>query len=155
VALTGIGTASLMLYPFAGKDEHDKYTSSIPFDEILDYAASCRSTSLKGARLGIPRNAFSDVEKPVIEAFEEAVKILRENGATIVDNADFTGLDEYRKLPSWSQDIVLFTDFKDTIASYLGSFSHNPDNLHTLQDLINWTHRHPEGCWPVVRYNCL
>jgi len=34
------------------------------------------------------------------------------------------------------------------VDSYLGTLVQNPHNLHTLQNLIDWTHENPEECWP-------
>lgn len=105
--------------------------------------------SLKGLRLGIPRNAFSELENAgpderVMKEFERAVEILKENGATIVDEATFTGMEEYRKFDVWSDMVVLCTDFKDSIAVYLDSLVEISYDLHTVQDLIDWTQKHEE-----------
>jgi amidase len=139
--------AAFILSVIAGRDEYDEYTNLIPFNTIPNYAASCTSTSLHGLRIGIPRNAFPDTDKVVMEAFSQGIKILQENGATIID-ADFTGIPEFETWGERTQDLVLYTDFKDTITSYLSSLTQNPENLHSVQDLISWTHSHAEECWP-------
>ena len=140
--------AAHILSVIAGKSDHDEYTNRIPFDTIPDYAASCSSTSLEGIRLGIPRNAIPKPPHAVEEAFANGVKILEDAGATILDNANFSALGEYQNLDPWTQDVVLFTDYKVSIEAYFQSLVENPNQIHTLKDLIEFTKSCSEEEYP-------
>lgn len=54
--------AAYLLQAIAGRDPRDNYTSAAPA-KLPDYAGACKVDSLKGARIGVPRNVierFSD-----------------------------------------------------------------------------------------------
>ena len=136
--------AAHILSVIAGKSEYDEQTNAIPFDTIPDYTKSCTSTTLEGVRIGIPRNAIPTPPGGIKEAFANGIQVLENAGATIIDNANFSALEEYQNLDPWTQDIVLFTDFKVSINSYLESLVDNPNKINNLQDLINFTKSCPE-----------
>jgi amidase len=143
--------AAYLLQVIAGFDAFDNYTSAIPNNGNLpDYVTACNLSSLAGARIGIPRNVldlFTDPEfMPQINAFENAVEIMRAAGATIVDNTDFpAALDFLRsKIP----DEVLNADFIVSLADYLGSLTANPNNIRSLADLRNFTQSFPLEQYP-------
>jgi amidase len=85
----------------AAPDPHDAATSRCPPPPDRDYRRFLRSDALKGARIGIPRafyyeaitppgakqprGGLKDAEK---RAMSEAIAILKERGAVIVDPAD-------------------------------------------------------------------
>lgn len=48
--------AAYVLQAIAGKDPYDNYTSAIPRIPLPDYVAACKLSSLKGKRIGVPRN---------------------------------------------------------------------------------------------------
>ncbi|KAM3517803.1 hypothetical protein MY4038_010246 [Beauveria bassiana] len=112
-----IKDAAHLLSAIAGKDSHDNYTSAIPFgDKVPDYVAACQMSGLKGKR---------------IEAFLEALSMLRSSGATIVDN------------------IVLNADFvTDLLELYLKKLVTNPNNINSLADLRAFTQKDPREDWP-------
>jgi amidase len=138
--------AAQILSVIVGSDPHDKFTDQIPFKETPDYASEL-SPSLVGTRIGIPRNAF-EVHDAVLHAFEQALKLLESNGATIVDGANFSGVKEYKNLDSWLKDVVLFTDFKSSLNEYLSNLVENPNHIHNLADLIEYTKSASEEQFP-------
>lgn len=94
----------LVLKMSTGQDPHDNYTSAIPFETIPDYAAECNNEGLRGAKIGIPRNAItvSSTNGPEITAFNASISVFKNLGATIVDNADFPDLAGYRNFSGGS-----------------------------------------------------
>ncbi|KAF2713982.1 amidase signature enzyme [Pleomassaria siparia CBS 279.74] len=135
--------AAYLLQAIAGPDQYDNYTSAIPFNGTLpDYVSACKMDSLVGKRIGVPRNAVGSrdaVSAPVLDAFEVALGILEEAGAIIVDNANYTAWDEYQN--SSAEGFVLDADFVVNLASYLAQLTYNPNNVTSLADVSNFTHR--------------
>jgi amidase len=145
--------AAYILQAIAGKDPNDNYTSAIPFhdDHLPDYVAACRTGSLRGKRIGIPRNVLTptDGEEIVLAAFEKAIATIRSLGATIVDNTNITAyaLDQY--LNSNVSLIVLGADFvSDLPNSYLSKLTTNPNKVFSLQEVSDFTHRFPQEDYP-------
>jgi amidase len=133
--------AAYLLQAIAGPDKYDNYTSAQPFNGTLpDYVAACKLDALKGKRIGVPRNAIGsrNVESaPVLDAFELALGVLREAGAIIVDNTNYTAYDQF--LNSAAEGYVLDADFVANLASYLAQLTYNPNNLTSLSEVRNFT----------------
>ena len=129
--------AAYVLQAIAGRDVDDNYTSTIP--SIPDYAAACNASSLVGKRIGIPRNAIpSDLRaSPVLAAFEAAINVLKQAGAIVIENTNYT-------LPAFSfetQDFLLQADFATDLPRYLAQLTTNPENVHSVADITNFTRR--------------
>ena len=143
--------AAYLLAAIAGKDSYDNYTSAIPFDKIPDYVGACNFNALKGKRLGVVRNlidlSYDATAAPIVPVFNAALDVLRAAGAIIVENTNFTG---YEALNAGSySNIVLEADFvSDLPKEYLSKLTYNPNNIHTLNDLRNFTHTFPLEDWP-------
>lgn len=104
--------AAYILQAIAGPDPYDNYTSAIPWASNVtnapDYVAACKLDALAGKRIGIPRNAIGSrtaVSGPVFDAFESAINVLKEAGAIVVDNTNYTAYAAF--LNSTAEDIVL------------------------------------------------
>jgi amidase len=141
--------AAHMLSAMAGKSPYDKRTSTIPFEKIPDYAAACHSTSLTGMRIGIPRNSFDDVGPAVMKAFENAIKVLTGAGATMIENADYVCMEEWRTVVDtdefWS---ICEADFNEAIENTCQNLVENPNNIRTLEGIIEFTKKCPEEEYP-------
>lgn len=138
--------AALLLGAIAGKDSHDNYTSDIPFgDKVPDYVAACKTTGLKGKRIGIPRGLANQYPAPVIKAFKDALQRVRSSGAIIVENVDFPGLSRL----GGPNTIVLEADFfSDLPKLYLNNLVTNPNNITSLADLQKFTQNDPREDFP-------
>ncbi len=76
--------AARMLEVIAGADLHDSTAAPEP---VPPYTASL-SGDLKGLRIGVPRAVLTEgVDAAVLEAFDDALGVLRDRGATISDIA--------------------------------------------------------------------
>ena len=120
-----------MLSIISGRDQSDNWTLAQPFKEVPDYVKACNYSGLRGARLGIPRNGINyflnNSTIPVMDAFEEALQVIRGAGAKVVDEANFASFD----VPAFSRNssIVLDTDFVHGLSQYLAMLKTNPNNV--------------------------
>jgi Asp-tRNA(Asn)/Glu-tRNA(Gln) amidotransferase A subunit family amidase len=79
----------------AASDPADSVTAPADARRERDYAAFVRPGALRGARIGILRQAYErpSADSEVVAVFERAVADLRAQGATIVDGARVDSLD--------------------------------------------------------------
>ena len=144
--------AAYVLQAIAGKDPRDNYTLAQPFDTPPDYVAACNFSSLRGKRIGIPRNVIDATQEPddtVIAAFDAAVETIKKAGATIVDNTNITAYALAQYNNGSNEGIVLDADFvSDLPGEYLSMLSFNPNNVHDLADVRNFTHAFPAEDYP-------
>ncbi|KAL9609189.1 MAG: hypothetical protein Q9167_006027 [Letrouitia subvulpina] len=143
--------AAYLLQAIAGKDPDDNYTLAQPFDTPPEYVGSCNYSSLRGKRIGIPRNVIiaDPSEAVVLAAFESAIQTIKRAGATIVDNTNITAfaLDQYNN--GNSSIIVLEADFvSDLPTNYLSKLATNPRNVNDLSDVRNFTQSFPLEDYP-------
>ena len=144
--------AAYVLQAIAGKDSQDNYTLAQPFDSPPDYVAACKFSAFRGARIGIPRNLIDSSQEPdasVLTAFESAIILIKEAGATVVDNTNVTAfaLDEFNN--GNSSTIVLNADFvTDLPKSYLSKLTSNPQNVQNVADVSNFTRSFPPEDYP-------
>ncbi|KAH6649416.1 glutamyl-tRNA amidotransferase subunit A [Chaetomium tenue] len=141
--------AAYLLTTMAGRSEKDKGTWNIPFENIPDFTTHCKGTDLSGITIGVPRNAFTaDPMSPIMLSFESALKTLGSAGATVVDSADFPEADGFKKLNQQVRGIVRSSEFKRDVVHYLGTLETNPNNLHTAEDIIEFTKSFPAEEYP-------
>ncbi len=135
IALT-VRDAAILLTVIAGTDGADPATREADAHRI-DYPAALDAGSLKGARIGVMR--FSAGFHPQTDAvFEAALSSLRAAGAVLVEIKDDPGgkpLDD-------AEQMVLNTEFKTGVASYLASTSPVQVKTRTLADLIAFDRQH-------------
>jgi amidase len=139
--------AASILTVISGRSELDPKTWHIPFTNIPDYAASCNTDEFDKISIGIPRNCIAGLTEVEREEFERAILTLKKAGATIVD-ANLTAAEEYSRLSSREQKLIMHADFKVSIESYLGTLVTNPEDIHTIEDLIKFHENHPKEDFP-------
>jgi aspartyl-tRNA(Asn)/glutamyl-tRNA(Gln) amidotransferase subunit A len=80
---TTVEDAALTFEVLAGHDPRDSTSADAP---VPDLAKALASSSLEGIRVGVPRALIADgVEAGVLEAVEQALAVLAELGASIVE----------------------------------------------------------------------
>lgn len=118
--------AALVLGAMAGSDPADTATAEADRHRV-DYAGSLSAQSLRGARIGVMRFASGFGTDP---AFEEALRTLQAQGATLVEIKTFDrsgiGENEYQ---------VLLTELKADMNAYLAT-TPAAVKTRTLADLI-------------------
>ena len=136
--------AAVLLDVMAGRDRRDNWTMAQP-EIIPDFAKAANRMSLLGARVGIPRNGIApflnDDTTPIMKAFEQALRIIHGADAAVTDHADFPHFNMTEL--GHNQEIILGTDFSHDIPEYLSSLNYNPNNIHTLTDILNFTIHDP------------
>jgi len=140
-----VSDAAYILSVIAGKDERDNFTLAQPFDTPPDYIRSLNFSSLRGARIGVPRNGLTpdNTSQPILDAFESSIQLIKNAGAIIVDNANFSAWEEFvadENAPLSSESIVLDADFVTDLSSYLAQLTSNPNRIMSLADESNFTH---------------
>lgn len=81
-------------------------------------------------------------------SFESALKILSSAGANVVDNANFTAAEEFKKLNQQVKGIVRSSEFKRDIVHYLQTLKTNPNGIRSADDIINFTKTFPAEDYP-------
>ena len=127
--------AAYLLQAMAGVDSNDNYTSAIPWASgasAPDYVAACSKDALHGKRIGVIRNTFKELgTEPggvIYKAFNEALDTLREAGAEIVDNTNYTAYDQWS---NYTSAPFVFTGFRTAFEKYTSQLTTNP-NKHPL-----------------------
>jgi amidase len=138
-----VADAALLLGLLSGADPLDPVTQSAPADTPQDYTRFLDAGGLRNARIGIARNFFGFHEK-VDQLMEEAIRVMREQGAEIVDPANITTVGVIEQV----EYEVLLYEFKADLNRYLSATpASNP--TRTLKDLIafNEVNREREMSW--------
>jgi Asp-tRNA(Asn)/Glu-tRNA(Gln) amidotransferase A subunit family amidase len=123
----------------AGEDPDDPATAVSRGRAIPDYTQSLRRDALKGARLGILRQAYErdSTDPEVVEVFMAAVEDLKRAGATIVDpvRVDLAGVQR-------AQGAGTCGGFKYDINRYLAAQGDRVP-VHSLEEIIRSGRFHP------------
>ena len=111
-----VADAAVLLEAIAGRDPADPATAARPGLAVYDYASRLDPHALSGARIGLLRNARLAADPAVSAAMDQAVAVLRQAGATVVETQIPTE-------SAWEADeqTVLLYEFKAGIARYLSS----------------------------------
>lgn len=151
--------AAYILSAIAGEDPYDNYTSAIPFKNgtLPDYVKACKIGSLSGARIGVARNLMdasfgtdtiaNASSRADLTAFQAALDVLRDAGATVVEGANFTAVEQWFN-DSSTETIGLDADFIVNLVSYLDELTENPNDITDLVTETAFTHSFPAEDWP-------
>jgi amidase/aspartyl-tRNA(Asn)/glutamyl-tRNA(Gln) amidotransferase subunit A len=130
--------AVYMLQAMVARDKEDKGAVR----SKIDYVDHLKAGGLKGKRIGVVRNLMgyhSEVDK----VFENALAVLKAQGAVIVDNAN---IDSHGKWSDPEFEVLLY-EFKSDIQEYL---AHTDPHLpKTLTDLIRYNDRNTPIEMPI------
>jgi amidase len=127
--------AALLLNGMIGRDATDSATRGAPASLPTDYTRTLDADGLRGMRIGVARNYFG-FDARVDLLMEEAIRLLRDRGAVIVDNANVPNADKYNT----EEFEVLLHEFKAGLNAYLGGL-HATAPVHSLAELILWNER--------------
>ena len=131
--------AAMLLTAIAGTDPEDSATADADKHKT-DYAALLDANSLKGKRIGVMRFASGFGTDA---AFETALAILRERGATLVEIKKFDN-----KANGNDELTVLLTELKTDLRTYLkGSPAQLP--VRSLADVIAFNNAHAKSEMPL------
>lgn len=133
----------------ARQSNADNRTWSIPLDLIPNFTTYCKGTDLRGVTISVHQNSFSsDAPALIMSSFKSALRLLSSVGAQIVNNSNFTGAEEFKKLNQQVKGIVRLPEFKRDIVEYLHNLETNPNNIQSAEDIIEFTKTTPEERYP-------
>jgi Asp-tRNA(Asn)/Glu-tRNA(Gln) amidotransferase A subunit family amidase len=137
-----VADAVAVFQVIAGEDPNDPVTARSRGRQIPNYADSLDASGLRGARIGVLRQAWSrgnreDIDDEVRAVFMQALDDLRAAGAEIVDPADvdFSGVQRARGAGSCM-------GFKYDINQYLASHGDRIP-MKTLEEIVESNRYHP------------
>ena len=129
--------AALLLGAIAGPDPRDPATAPGETLGLDDYTPFLDADGLRGARIGVQRSVFG-FHEAVDRLMEEAIAVLRDRGAVIVDPIDLAASGALRR----AETEVLFYEFKAGLNAYLQNLRNPP--IRSLADLIAFNERHAD-----------
>lgn len=136
-----VADVAALLSAMAGVDPRDPATAAAQGHVEADYTTFLDPNGLKGMRIGVrPRNGrIPEVNQLV----DDAIKIVREHGAEVVDPAD---IETWGKLGD-AERTVLEYEFKTDLNAYLATM---PESVkyRTLADLIAYNDAHADTEMP-------
>lgn len=130
--------AALLLNGMIGRDVTDSAMRTAPGSLPADYTRTLDVDGLRGMRIGVARNYFG-FDSRVDRLMEDAIRLMRDRGAVIIDNANVPNADRYGN----EEFEVLLHEFKAGLNAYLGALPPTVP-VHSLAELILWNERnHP------------
>jgi len=132
--------AAKIFQAVAGEDPDDPATAAARGRKPENYSAALVRDGLKGARIGILRQAYErDTTDPeIVQVFMSAVEELKQAGATIIDPAAVAGLDGIRR----AQGAGPCMGFKYDINRYLASHG-DKIPMKSLAEVVKSGRFHP------------
>ena len=137
--------AVIMLGILAGPDPADSATTaSRSRGQITDYTKFLDPNGLRGARIGIPRAKFYGYSDVTDKAINDAIAVMKAQGAIIVDPAN---IETAGKFDDSEFDVLLY-EFKADLNNYLASLGSKAP-VKSLQEIIafNDAHKDQEMPW--------
>lgn len=130
--------ASILLGALTGVDTRDSATSSSQGKAQNDYTPFLDPAGLKGARIGVARS-FTGFDPRIITLFDEAIEVMRAEGAIIVDPANLDAA-------AWNDPlslVLLEYEFKADLNAYLASLGPNV-RVKSLADVIEFNEQNAD-----------
>jgi amidase len=127
--------AAILLTAMAGVDAKDSVTARGTRYAGRDYTQSLDAAGLKGARIGIPRKKLFGYNTGADRIGNEAIAVMKEAGAIIVDPADVSRISDFDD-PEFE---VLLYEFKADLTAYLSA---RKSKIASLADLIAFNTEH-------------
>jgi amidase len=134
--------AAILLGALTGTDPEDFATEASSGKFQNDYAQYCDPHGLKGARIGVSRKnfGFSDA---VDKLMEQALDVMKREGATIVDPADIPSHGKFDD----GEGIVFQYELKADLNSYLARLGPSAP-VKTLKEIIEFNRQNREKEMP-------
>ena len=137
-----VADAAILLSVLAGPDPSDSATAGAA-SHAEDFTRHLDANGLKGARLGVPRDRLFGKSVHADRVIDDALRVMKEHGATIVDPVPFAD-------PSavWETELeVLLFEFKADLNAYLAALG-DAAPVKTLADVIAFNERHKDKEMP-------
>jgi amidase len=133
-----VADTATVLQVIAGPDPADPVTALGRDHVSPNYAASLRADGLKGARLGVLRQAYDTptLDKEVAAVFKGALGELRNLGAEVIDPVEVAGLETMQRTQGSCNQ------FKYDLNRYLAALGDKAP-MHSLDEVIKSRRFHP------------
>lgn len=132
-----VADAAAVLSALAIEDRRDAATTTAAARRgRTDYTKGLRPDALKGARIGVPRKRYFGYSPKADAVVDEAIRVLKAQGAVVVDPADISTA---ALLDDCEFEILLY-EFKDGLNAYLKGLGANA-RVRSLEDLIAFNKR--------------
>lgn len=128
--------AAILLGTLVGIDARDVATRASQGKSRTDYVAALTKDGLRGARIGVARKRFTGYSADTDKVFEQALDLMRKQGATIVDPAD---IETVGKTDDSEFDLLLY-EFKADLNAYLAQTPPNV-KVRSLADVMAFNTR--------------
>lgn len=135
-----VADAATVLGILTGVDPRDPGTAHSAGHFQTDYTQFLDPDGLAGARIGVLRNGVTGYSNYTDAVFEQALEIMADAGAVLVDPADIPTMDLL--LTGSEELIVLIWEFKRDLNAYLATRTGVP--VHTLADVIAFNEAHAD-----------
>jgi amidase len=134
--------AVIVLGALTGVDPEDSATAASAGKSQTDYSQYCDPNGLKGARIGVARKYFG-FNDAVDALMEEALDVMKKQGATLVDPADIETLGKFDD----SELLVFMYELKADLNAYLARLGPSAP-VRTLKDIIEFNDRNRQKEMP-------
>jgi amidase len=135
--------AALLLEVLAGRDPSDAATAAKGARFDVRYSTALDRGALKGARIGVPRPKYFGYHPGADALAEEALKLLKAEGAILVDPAPIATA---AKIDEPELEVLLY-EFKADLEAYLSHLG--GPGPRTLKALIEWNQAHADVEMPL------
>jgi Asp-tRNA(Asn)/Glu-tRNA(Gln) amidotransferase A subunit family amidase len=139
-----VADAAAVLQAIAGYDPNDTATAVMKGRTIPDYLASLKPGALKGARIGILRQAYErpSLDSEVNTVFIRAVRDLRRAGATVLDTVLVPQLDSIQRSGRGGRGTSGCNPFKYEFNQWLAEQGGRAP-IKSLDDVVRTGRYHP------------
>src|SRR5499426_2136686 len=134
-----VADAAAILNAIVGVDPRDPATQASAGLTRTDYIQYLEGTGLSGVRIGIPREGYFGYSPKADALANQAIGVLREKGAVIVDPVKIPNFD--RAALTAAEITVLLYEFKAGVNTYLAGLAPGAQ-VRTLDDIIEFNKRH-------------
>jgi amidase len=131
-----VADAAALLSAMAGADPRDRATAASSGHVEQDYRAFLKKDGLRGARIGVARAKFFGYSDVTDRLANEAIDVLRREGAAVIDPADIPHAGEYDN----AELEVLLYELKADLNAYLAVLPAGA-RIRTLADAIAFNER--------------
>ena len=125
--------AAIVLGALTGVDPRDDATKASAGKSYTDYTRFLVANGLRGARIGVARDAYMGYSPKTDKLVEEAIAVLKHEGATIVDPANIATANKFGD----AEFDVLLYELKADLNAYLESLGPGAP-YKTLADIIQF-----------------
>jgi amidase len=141
--------AALLLGGLAGVDPDDAVTLESKDKTHSDYTSYLDPNGLRGKRIGVERSFLSNGHEGVLALFQDALTLLKAQGATVVEVELLKQLSDANS----AEGAVLQFEFKDGLNKYLATAS--DARVRSLTELIAFNRQNASKAMPYFKQETL